>query len=121
MASTTLDSGHLHIAFTAGERMWIRRQHLTVPLTAVRGVTVVAEPLRLARGARSGLAVSGFVKIGTWGVFGGPRQLVSARAGQPGLHLTVDRTATGYDEILLSDPAATTVADAIHHATRSRR
>ncbi|SCL72820.1 hypothetical protein GA0070606_6308 [Micromonospora citrea] len=120
MASTALTADHLHIRFTAGERMWIRREHLTVPLTAVRDATAVTEPLRLARGARSGLAVSGFVKIGTWGVLGGPRQLVSARAGQPGLHLTVDRAVTGYDEILLSDPTAPTVADAIRHATRSR-
>ncbi|SCL72541.1 hypothetical protein [Micromonospora peucetia] len=117
MATTTLTPGHLHIRFTAAERMWTRRQQLTVPLTAVRDVTTVAEPLRLARGARSGLTVSGFVKIGTWGIFGGPRQLVSARAGQPGLHLTVDRTATGYDEILLSDPTAPTIAAAIRHAT----
>ncbi|MEU9508752.1 hypothetical protein AB0D32_21035 [Micromonospora sp. NPDC048170] len=113
MATITLTPGQLHIRFTAGERMWTRQQHLTVPLTAVREATAVAEPLRLARGARSGLTISGFVKIGVWGVFGRPRQLVSARAGQPGLHLTVDRTATGFDEILLSDPAAPAIVDAI--------
>ncbi|NBE79416.1 hypothetical protein [Micromonospora rubida] len=119
MATTTLTPGHLHIRFTAGERMWTRQQQLTVPLTAVRDATAVAEPLRLARGARSGLTISGFVKIGVWGVLGGPRQLVSARAGQPGLHLTLDRTATGYDEILLSDPTTPTVVDAIRHTTRN--
>ena len=67
----------------------------------------VEKPLRLARGARRGYVVSGFIKIGIWGVFGGPRQLVSARRGNPGLHLVLDRAAAGgeFDEIVLSDPA----------------
>ncbi|MEU6077803.1 hypothetical protein [Micromonospora sp. NPDC047074] len=120
MASTTLTPDGIHIHFTAGERLWTRHRHLSVPLTAVRHATAVAEPLRLARGARSGLTVSGFVKIGIWGVLGGPRQLVCARAGQPGLHLTVDRHTTGYDEILLSDPAAPATVAAIQHATGAR-
>ncbi|WP_433393882.1 hypothetical protein [Micromonospora sp. KLBMP9576] len=116
MAAITLTPTHLHIRFTPGERMWTRRGELDVPLSAVRDATTVADPLRLARGARSGLAVSGFVKIGVWGVLGGPRQLVSARAGQPGLHLVVERKATGYDEILLSDPTA----PAVVHEIRNR-
>ncbi|SCF11750.1 hypothetical protein GA0074695_3590 [Micromonospora viridifaciens] len=121
MATTTLTSDSIDIRFTARERMWTRQQQLTVPLTAVRRVTSVAEPLRLARGARRGLTVSGIVKIGVWGLFGGPRQLVSARAGQPGLHLVVQPDAAGgYDEIVLSDPDAPALAAAIQHAAGSR-
>ncbi|MEU5941003.1 hypothetical protein ABZ807_17830 [Micromonospora sp. NPDC047548] len=122
MATTTLTHDRVHIRFTSGERLWTRRERLSVPLTAVREASHAPEPLRLPRGARSGIAISGFLKIGTWGIFGGPRQLVSARRGQPGLHLLVDRAAAaGYDEIVLSDPAAPTLVESIRQIIRSHR
>nr|WP_258545250.1 hypothetical protein [Micromonospora provocatoris] len=66
--------------------------------------------------------MSGFAKIGVWGIFGGPRQLVAARRGQPGLHLVLDRAAAGgeFDEVVVSDPAAAGLAETIGRATRSR-
>ncbi|GAB2949727.1 hypothetical protein GCM10027280_42880 [Micromonospora polyrhachis] len=123
MASVTLTDQRIDIRFTAGERIWIRRDQLTIPLTSVRHVTCVDKPLSLARGARSGYVVSGFTKIGIWGIFGGPRQLVSARRGSPGLHLVLDRTTAGgeFDEVVLSDPAASELADAIRHTIATLR
>ncbi|SBT44258.1 hypothetical protein [Micromonospora narathiwatensis] len=122
MAVLAVTGEQIDIHFSPGERLWLSRDQLTVPLAAVRQVACVDQPLRLARGARRGLAVSGFLKIGVWGVFGGPRQLVSARRGEPGLHLTLDRSAanTEFDEIVLSDPAAPRLVEAIRHATAGR-
>ncbi|MDG4796855.1 hypothetical protein [Micromonospora sp. WMMD1082] len=118
MASITVTGELVDIRFTGWERLWIGRERLVFPVAAVRGAAVVADPLRLARGARRGMVVSGFVKIGVWGLFGGPRQLVSARQGEPGLHLVLDRASAGgeFDEVVLSSPAAPGVADAIGHA-----
>ncbi|WP_430782468.1 hypothetical protein [Actinoplanes sp. G11-F43] len=104
MATITRTDDVVDIRFTGWERFWTGRDHLTVPAAGVRRMSEVAEPLRLARGARRGIAVSGFLKIGVWGLFGGPRQLVAARRGEPGVHLILDRTVTGgeFDEIVIS-------------------
>ncbi|MFG3420878.1 hypothetical protein ACIBTZ_21645 [Micromonospora sp. NPDC049460] len=119
MASVTVAVELVDIRFTGWERLWIGRERLTVPVTAVRSVAIVADPLRLARGARRGMVVSGFVKIGVWGLFAGPRQLVAARRGELGLHIVLDRAAAGgqFDEVVLSDPAAPDIADAIGRAS----
>ena len=98
-------SGHdVTVTFGARERGWVKRSSLTVPLTAVRRVTQIDQPLRAAHGARNGLQVSGFAKIGIWGVFSGPRQLVAAYRGRPGLRIELDRAASGgeFDELVLS-------------------
>lgn len=122
MASVTLDRDVIDIRFTGWERMWVGRERFTLRLSAVRYAAPVEEPIRLARGARRGYTVSGFAKVGVWGIFGGPRQLVAARRGQPGLHLVLDRAAAGgeFDEVVVSDPAASHLAEAIGRATGSR-
>ncbi|GAA2355584.1 hypothetical protein [Dactylosporangium salmoneum] len=122
MASVTVTGDVVHIRFTGWERIWIGRERLALRLTAVRQAAQVDNPLRLARGARRGCVVSGFTKVGIWGLFGGPRQLVSARRGEPGLHLVLDRAATGgeFDEIVLSSPAAPGLAETIRRAMAAR-
>lgn len=108
MASVMVTNDVIDIRFTGWERVWVGRARFAVPLTAVRRVALADNPLRLARGARRGYVVSGFVKIGVWGLYGGPRQLVAARRSEPGLHLVLDRAASGdeFDEVVLSSPAA---------------
>ena len=122
MASVTVTGDVVDVRFTAAERFWIRRAGLTVPVAAVRQVSLVPRPLRLAHGARRGITVSGFLKIGVWGLFGGRRQIVAARRGEPGLHLVLDRSAVGgeFDEMVLSGPAAAGAADAITRAMVAR-
>ena len=122
MASVTVTDDMVDIRFTGWERLWIGHERLAIPIAAVRDVSFVAEPLRLAHGARRGIAVSGFLKIGVWGVFGRPRQLVSARRGEPGLHLILDRASAGgeFDEVVLSDPAGNGITDAIVRAKAAR-
>ncbi|GLI03344.1 hypothetical protein [Phytohabitans aurantiacus] len=119
MASITVTGALVDIQFTGWERLWVGRERTVIPVGAVRYAALVADPLRLARGGRRGIVVSGLLKIGIWGLFGGPRQLVAARRGEPGLHLVLDRAAAGgqFDEVVLSHPAAPGIADAIGRAT----
>ncbi|MEV2237492.1 hypothetical protein [Micromonospora sp. NPDC049891] len=122
MASVMLSGDVIDIRFTGWERLWTGRDRLAVAVGAVRQVARVDNPLRLARGARSGYVVSGFVKIGVWGLFGGTRQLVAARRGEPGLHLVLDRAGTGgqFDEVVLSGPDVPGLAEAISRAMAAR-
>ncbi|MEV6927509.1 hypothetical protein AB0M46_23820 [Dactylosporangium sp. NPDC051485] len=123
MATVTVTGRMVDIQFTGWERFWTRRERVTMPVAAVRHGSLVADPLRLARGARRGIAVSGVLKIGVWGLFGGPRQLVAAHRGEPGLHLVLDRALAGgeFDEVVLSSPAASGIADTIGRAMAARR
>ncbi|MGW1406607.1 hypothetical protein [Streptomyces sp. NPDC002403] len=103
MALMNITDTGLTIGFSGRERIWTLRGSLTVPLTAVRRVTVVDDPLRAAHGVRKGLHASGVAKIGTWGLITGPRQLVAAYRGRPGLRVELDRAAGGdFDELVLS-------------------
>jgi hypothetical protein len=117
MATVQIDDDRLHVRFDRGERRWLRRTELTVPRAAIRSAAAVPQPLALARGARSGFHVTGLVKVGIWGVFTGPRQLVVARRGRPGLHLVLDRTAgVGVDEVILSVPDGPVLAAELSRA-----
>ncbi len=115
MASILVTDGMVTINFTGWESLWVGRRRTAIPVGAVRQAALVTNPLRVARGARRGIVVSGFLKIGIWGLFRGPRQLVAARRGEPGLHLLLDRAAAGgqFDEVVLSHPAAPVIAEAI--------
>lgn len=118
MASIIVTGATIDIRFAWWERLWLGRGRLTVPVAAIRQAARVDRPLRLARGARSGLVVSGLIKIGVWGLFGCPRQLVAVRRGRPALHLVLDREAAGddFDEILISDPAAQRLVESLNRA-----
>ncbi|WP_420110640.1 hypothetical protein [Pseudactinotalea sp.] len=59
---------------------------------------------------RSGLAISGYRKLGTFTHPSGARRLVSMRRGYPLLRIAVDRISVGFDEILLSTAAAESIA-----------
>src|SRR6185312_2897007 len=118
MASVMVTNDVIDIRFTGWERVWVGREQFALPLTAVRHVALVDNPLRLARGARRGYVVSGFAKIGVWGLYGGPRQLVAARRAEPGLHLVLDRASAGgeFDQVVLSSPAAPGLVETITRA-----
>ena len=122
MAEATITEDSVDIEFDGWERTWTRRGRVTVPLAAVTGAALVDAPLRVPRGLRRGFVVSGRTKIGVWGLLRGPRLLVSARRGRPGLHLTLNRAITGdeFDGIVLSHPDAARLADRIRHAIGGR-
>ncbi|MEV5893515.1 hypothetical protein [Nonomuraea fuscirosea] len=115
MATVMINDSLIAIEFGLWERMFAGRSRHVVPAHAVRQALVTPRPLSVARGARKGLAVSGHAKIGVWGLFGGPRQLVAATRDQPGVHLILDRARSGgeFDEIVLSVPDADRLVAAI--------
>jgi hypothetical protein len=110
MARIEERSGAVVVRFEGWEPLFTGRRTLAVPFAAIRGVDVVDNALRGTRGARSGLLVTGFRKIGRWGIGVGLRQLVSVRRGEPALRLLMDREVTGYDEALIGLPDAAAVA-----------
>ncbi|WP_369199340.1 hypothetical protein [Streptomyces sp. PU-14G] len=103
MAVMKVQRDSLTVEFSSRESVWVRRRSVTVPLAAVREVERVERPLRATRGGRKGYQ-SFFTKVGVWGVFTGTRQLVSARRGEPGVRVLLDRSAAGgeFDEIVVS-------------------
>jgi hypothetical protein len=113
MATMRVIGNELRVEFATWERLMMLRGNLVVPLTAVRGVERVDKALRRTRGGRRGLLVSGVVKVGIWGLGAGVRQLVSVTRGAPALRITLDRTVTGFDELLISTTDADRVAEAI--------
>ncbi|MFD0343590.1 hypothetical protein ACFVH0_33760 [Streptomyces sp. NPDC127117] len=123
MALMNISDTGLTIEFSGRERTWTLRGSLTVPLAAVRRVTVIDNPLRAAHGTRKGLHASGIAKIGVWGLVVGPRQLVAAYRGRPGLRVELDRAAADgdFDELILSLDDARQAARLIEQRVGSHR
>ncbi|MFD4986663.1 hypothetical protein [Streptomyces sp. NPDC058374] len=123
MALMNTSGTALTVTFSGWERMWLKRDKVTVPLAALRRITPIRNPLREAHGTRSGIQVSGFAKVGTWGLVKGPRQLVAAYRGSPGLHILLDRAAASadFDELVLSVDDADRLAEELsHHLGKGR-
>ena len=115
MATVAIANGSITIDFGPWERLLTGRARHVIPLSAVRRAAVTDTPVRVPRGARKGLTVSGYTKIGVWGLYGGTRQLVSVNRNLPGLHLELDRSKTDsdFDEVVVSVSDATRLLDAI--------
>ena len=113
MATMKVTGNELRVRFAAWERPFVWRAKLDVPLTAIRGVQRVDRALRLTRGGRVGLLISGVMKSGRWGFGAGTRQLVSVRRGVPALRIALSRAETGYDELLISVADADRLAEVI--------
>lgn len=107
-----LEPPDLVVALSRGERLAaLRRGDPRVPLATVRDATVVPDGLAAAHGLRApGLAIPGRVKIGTWRGRGGPRFVV-VRRGVPAV-----RVEHAGGEVIVSEPDAEAVADAIRAA-----
>ncbi|MGJ5892707.1 hypothetical protein DF268_42025 [Streptomyces sp. V2] len=120
MAAVKVSGTRLTVEFTERESRWTGREDVTVPLASVREVTLVERPFKAAHGARNGYQ-SAFTKIGTWGIFTGPRQLVAARRGEPGLRVLLDKEASGgeFDEIVVSVENAADLARRITQGSGS--
>jgi hypothetical protein len=119
MARIDERGGAVVVRFSGWEPLFTGRAQLEIPRSALRGTEVVENGLRATRGARVGLHVTGYRKIGRWGLGVGLRQLVSVRRGQPALRLHLDRPTTGYDEVLVSLPDAAAVAAGLRGVLRS--
>jgi hypothetical protein len=109
--------GVITIRFGPWERFFTGHARYALPVAAVRQAVSTDRPLSVPRGPRRGLLVSGHTKIGVWGIYRGPRQLVSVNRRLPGLHLLLDRSISGgeIDEVVVS----VSDADRLVHAIRA--
>jgi hypothetical protein len=109
--TVTVDLSWWERFFAAG------RPRVVVPLDAIATAGVVDHPTRWTAtpGGRSGLVVTGVLKVGRWGVGTGMRYFVSTRRNRPAVRLTLTPEGAdliGYDVVLVSTPdAAELVAD----------
>jgi hypothetical protein len=111
MATVQLTPTTLTLRLTWGEKLTGLLRNLDVPLTAVRGVDVVDEPLSAMHGLRApGLALPGIRKVGTWRR-PGERALVCVRRGQPAVRVRL--TGARYDTLLIGADDAAGLATAL--------
>jgi hypothetical protein len=94
MATLQVTPPTLAVRLTTAEKLAGLLRDVEVPLSAVREVEVVADPLAELRGLRGGLrapglALPGVRKIGTWRR-PGERTLVSVRHDQPAVRVRLD-------------------------------
>ncbi|WP_449063300.1 alpha/beta hydrolase family protein [Planomonospora algeriensis] len=110
----TVTGGELVLALGRGEQVAGLHGDIRVPLSAIHEVAVVENPVAEARGLRApGLAVPGQTKIGTWRR-AGSRSFVVARRDVPAVRVVL--SGARYDELLVSDPAATELAARIRES-----
>ncbi|ADB35223.1 hypothetical protein Kfla_6220 [Kribbella flavida DSM 17836] len=100
------------------------RSRFVVPADLIATVGVVDQPTRWTAtpGARSGLVVTGVLKVGRWGIGTGVRHFVSVRRDRPALRLTTTAEGAdliGYHVLLVSTPEAPTLAADLTSATQS--
>lgn len=108
MATTQLTPTTLTVRLTRREKLAGLLRDVTVPLSAVREVELVPDPLTAMRGLRApGLALPGVRKVGTWRR-PGERTLVCVRRGQPAVRVRLD--GQPYDTLLLGDDDAAGLA-----------
>ncbi|MEU3165193.1 hypothetical protein [Streptosporangium sp. NPDC006930] len=101
MIQIRIHEGTLSVRFASWARPFVRTDQVDVPLEAIADVHHLDRPLGAAKGLRSGLVVSGYVKVGTWTSFGGVKRLVAARRGVPGVRVVLKHRVAGVDELIL--------------------
>jgi hypothetical protein len=117
MAQLRIETTDIVVTFARWERLFTRRAELKVPLAQVKGVTYVRQPVSTVRGLRSGLLVTGLLKVGVW--FGIPpgRRLVSVRRGVPAVRLELT-DHNHYAAVIVSTPKAAELAVEIRPGAR---
>lgn len=113
MTQARYDHDELRIDFPGWEAAVARRSSLAVPAASILAAQVSAGWSYEMLGARSGLVISGFRKLGTFTRPDGTRRLVSMKRGLPLLRVRVRRDTTGFDELLISTPDAEAIAAAL--------
>lgn len=98
-------SPELHLSFPGWERWMVSRGDYTVACTAITAVRTEGDWSSEILGMRSGLVVSGVLKVARFTHPDGTRRLVSMRRGLPLLRIAL--RGQEFDELLISTPEAT--------------
>lgn len=112
MARMHVDDHAVTVELNAVDRLCCGgRSRLVVPRGEIASVERVEHPTRasVTGVGRVGLAVTGVLKIGRWGLGTPTRRFVSARRWVPALHLVVREGfdgQLGYHELVISTPGA---------------
>ncbi|WP_030913825.1 hypothetical protein [Streptosporangium amethystogenes] len=101
MIQVRIHDGTLSVHFPSWTRLFVKAGRVDVPLEAIADVHHLDQPLTAAKGLRSGLVVSGYIKVGTWTSFGGVKRLVAAQRGVPGVRIVLRHRVAGVDELIL--------------------
>ncbi|MFS0700526.1 hypothetical protein AB6N24_11195 [Cellulomonas sp. 179-A 4D5 NHS] len=117
MTAIRLDDTTLHVQFPGWEALMAGRSSYTVDRDAVADVELLPGWSSELLGVRSGLAVSGRLKVGTFRHPSGVRRLVAMRRGLPLLRV---RLAGGheFDELLVSDARAERLFESLQKDVR---
>ncbi|WP_139416781.1 hypothetical protein [Agromyces laixinhei] len=115
MTEVRLEGAELHVEFPGWESMMTGRHAAAIAVDAIVRVEVLPGWTSEVLGVRSGLVVSGYRKLGTFIHPAGMKRLVSMRRGEPVLRISLSGRRAGceFDELLLSHPDATAIADGI--------
>jgi hypothetical protein len=110
MATITIEQEQLRIAPTGWERFFGILRDLRVPLSSIRSIEPLREPIDEVRGLKApGLGLPGR-KFGTWR-HDGTTIYVVVRRGEPGARILLQ--GQHYDEVLISVVGADSLAAAL--------
>lgn len=113
MATLHIRPTTVRVELTRAEKFFGMLRDRTFPTSAVTAVEVVDDGLGAVRGIRApGLGLPRRRKVGTWRRRG-RRALVSVRAGQPAVRLTLQ--GEKFDEVVLSHPDARSWGETLRH------
>lgn len=97
----------LRLTFPGWERLMVSRSEYTIPYEAIADVRVEGDWTSELLGIRSGLVVSGLVKVARFTHPNGTRRLVAMRRGLPLLRIGL--RGLEFDEVLVSTADADTL------------
>lgn len=121
MADLSHSESSLHLAFTGWEALFVRRTHLSLPRSSIIRVEVLPGWTSEVLGIRNGLAISGFLKVGTFTHPRGTKRLVVMKRGEPLLRIVLRGRVAGdeFDELLVSSPCSVELARGLQGASAS--
>ena len=112
MTTITVHDQVLRVSFPGWERWLVNRVSVTIPMSEITAVEVLPGWSTEILGWRSGVVVSGLLKLGTFTHPSGCHRLVAMRRGRPLLRIRLRDHE--FDELLISDAEASVTAARIH-------
>lgn len=114
MTEVNYNAQGLHVTFPGWEAAMVGRGAFTAQHGAIRSARAESGWTSEILGWRSGFVVSGYRKLATFTHPSGVKRLVSMKRGLPLLRVAIDRSSTGFDELLISTADAEVLAHALN-------